>query len=359
MASACVRMHSGHGAALHRRASPRARRAACAAAKDDELRALEDELRDPSSPLEYLLPRPLRQLLLSCAGGGAAVALAVSVSQTLADPQLAAAEGSWHGTAIDAVVLALSVAGLFRESEGETRRVEERAATRSAQTARGQRSEDGRLLQVDDRWIVQRLERMAVADALPMLGRSKAEALQALVRTHRPRRVLEIGTFLGYSAIKIAQALEDDSCRVTSVERELRFVLSARRFLWQCNQGEREAGQPRVGQRVRVEWGEAAEVLARLGREGRTFDFLLLDGVPSETQLLAALAEPLLEAVAVVVAHNTVAFAGSLAPHLARVRAGDGGYSGSEAVACWWGWRGDVADALEVSVWRGPKGGGH
>lgn len=44
-----------------------------------------------------------------------------------------------------------------------------------------------------------------------------------------------MGTFLGYSAILMAQAVPEGS-KVFTIERDWKFVLSARRFLWQCNQ---------------------------------------------------------------------------------------------------------------------------
>jgi len=336
-------------AASLRRSSQR-----CAARADDneQRRVLEDELRDPSSPLEYLVPRAVRRIGWFAAAGGSSLALALGCSHALSSPALAAADGSSQSLLVNGAVLAGAVAALLAEERAETARVTARASTRAAQEARGERV-DSRLLQVDDAWIVKRLERMGAADNLPMLGPAKATALASIVAELQPRRVLEIGTFLGYSAIRMAQALPDDACSVTSIEKELRFVLSARRFLWQCNQGERSPGEPRIGRRVRVEWGDAAALLRRWADEGRTFDFCLIDGMPAETLQLALAAEPCLAPGATVVSHNALVFEKSLAPHIARVRAVDGPYSASRSIPAAFGWRGDVMDALEVSTWKG------
>lgn len=163
-------------------------------------------------------------------------------------------------------------------------------------------STSSRLKQVDDKWIVARLERWGAQarsgsrlaspapppcplqlqagryastliapplhllsqDQLPMVGPKKGAIVQDLVREHKPRRVLEarrllsalraatrqidseegaqhpcfapqVGTFLGYSAILMAQALPEGG-KVFTLEQDWKFVLAARRFLWQCNQ---------------------------------------------------------------------------------------------------------------------------
>jgi predicted O-methyltransferase YrrM len=264
-------------------------------------------------------------------------------------------------------VLLAAGAALVAESASEDARVAQRAASRAQQDALGDRetvprpgATEGatysRLKQVDDQWIAKRLERWAAQDNLPSIGATKGDDLQALIRASRPRAILEIGTFLGYSAIRAAQALEDDSCTVTTVERELQYVLSARRFLWQCNQGERAPGQARIGRRVRVEWGDAAAVLQRLGAKGARFDFLFVDGVPSESLAHLRAAEPLLLPGATVVAHNTLVFEKSLAAYVAHVRSPVNGYAASRAVATRFGARGDADDAFEVSTWRGSSG---
>lgn len=52
-------------------------------------------------------------------------------------------------------------------------------------------STSSRLKQVDDKWIVARLERWGAQDSLPMVGPKKGAILQDLVREYKPRRVLE------------------------------------------------------------------------------------------------------------------------------------------------------------------------
>ena len=64
-----------------------------------------------------------------------------------------------------------------------------------------------RLKEVDDEWIVRRLERWGRRDNMPFLGPDKAAVVQEEVRRRAPRCAVEVGGMCGYSGLKIAQAL--------------------------------------------------------------------------------------------------------------------------------------------------------
>ena len=275
------------------------------------------------------------------------------------------ATGGGQALAIDVTGLLLSAALLSAESAGQADRLAQRAATRDAQLAAGDRvaanpaqpSGGTKLAQVDDKWIVRRLERMAAAGGLPMVGPVKGKILQDLIRRHGVSRALEVGTFLGYSAILMAQALPPGG-QVVTLEADWANTLASRRFLWQCNQGDRSPGEPRVGQRVKVLQGDAAATMARLAASSpevrESFQLLFLDAAPKDAlaQLEAAL--PLLAPGCVVVADNAVVFAASLAPYLAAVREKGGRFESSTLVEMPLEWTGGkVADGMEVSILRG------
>jgi predicted O-methyltransferase YrrM len=92
-----------------------------------------------------------------------------------------------------------------------------------------------------------------------------ARALQLLLRVAGARRVLEVGTLAGYSALWILRALPPDGT-LTTVERDRDRADTARRLL-------DESGE---GPRLRVIVGEASEVLAGL-RQEEPFDAVFLD----------------------------------------------------------------------------------
>ena len=64
-----------------------------------------------------------------------------------------------------------------------------------------------KLKEVDDEWILRRLERWGERSGMPFLGPEKGAILQEIVSDKAPRTVVEGGGMCGYSAIKLAQAL--------------------------------------------------------------------------------------------------------------------------------------------------------
>jgi predicted O-methyltransferase YrrM len=96
----------------------------------------------------------------------------------------------------------------------------------------------------------------------------QGQLMALLVRLMGARRVLEVGTFTGYSALVVALALPDGGS-VVACDVSEEWTSIARRF-W------REAG---VKDRVDLRLGPALETLARLEDEGaaHTFDFAFID----------------------------------------------------------------------------------
>jgi len=90
--------------------------------------------------------------------------------------------------------------------------------------------------------------------------------IQFLIRLHRPNRVLEIGTFVGHSAISLALAMPDGGELIT-LEKFDHFAEIARRNISANN----------LESRVRVIEGDAKVSLVNLS-SGPNFDFVYLDG---------------------------------------------------------------------------------
>ena len=96
------------------------------------------------------------------------------------------------------------------------------------------------------------------------IGPETGRLLQVLLSSIGARRVLEVGTLGGYSAIWMARALPPDG-RLLSLEAEPRHAEFARRWL-------QRAG---VEDRVEVRVGRALELLPAL--DGERFDAVFLD----------------------------------------------------------------------------------
>ena len=66
--------------------------------------------------------------------------------------------------------------------------------------------------------LLQRLEAEAAREHIPIVGPVVGELLFILARVMGARRILELGTATGYSAIYLAQAVASESGRVITLE---------------------------------------------------------------------------------------------------------------------------------------------
>ena len=112
-----------------------------------------------------------------------------------------------------------------------------------------------------------RLERetyLRVINPRMISGHLQGKFIEMLVRMLRPRRVLEIGTFTGYSALSIARGLEEGALLDTiEVDDELEDI-AAKYF---------EASE--YGSRIRQHIGSALDIVPRLGE---CYDMVFIDG---------------------------------------------------------------------------------
>ena len=85
-------------------------------------------------------------------------------------------------------------------------------------------------------------------------GHLQGRLLKMLTELQRPRRVLEIGTYAGYSALCIAEGLPDGDCRVYTIEIEDEMEDFIRRQL----------SESPYGERVELLIGDAMEIIPGL-----------------------------------------------------------------------------------------------
>jgi caffeoyl-CoA O-methyltransferase len=125
-----------------------------------------------------------------------------------------------------------------------------------------------------------------------MVGRIEGNFLALLVRTLRARRVLELGTFTGYSSIAMARALPVDGRLITcDVNEETTEI--ARRYA-------REAG---VVDRIDYRLGPALETVGGLDGE---FDLVFIDADKVNYVNYYEATLPLLAASGLMVVDNTL-----------------------------------------------------
>lgn len=102
--------------------------------------------------------------------------------------------------------------------------------------------------------------------AIMQVPPEQAQFMQFLIRLITARKVLELGTFTGYSALAMAYALPDDGELITC-DINPEWTAIAKRF-WQ------EAKQDN---KIQLRLAPALDSLTQLIKEGYRFDFIFID----------------------------------------------------------------------------------
>lgn len=170
------------------------------------------------------------------------------------------------------------------------------------------------------------------------VGDRKGEILDAELRRARPARVLEIGAFCGYSAVRIARLLREWDGSLRSIEASRAHAEVARETVALAG----------LADRVEVIHGKAEDVIPTLAGP---FDLVFLDHwkdlyLPDLRRIEA---HGLLRPGSVVVADNVGLF--DVGDYLDYVRSG-GRYE-SRNVASSVEYRDALPDAVEISLFRG------
>ena len=111
------------------------------------------------------------------------------------------------------------------------------------------------------------MEQYAQTHHVPIMQLSGIEALSQILRIQNPKSILEIGTAIGYSAIRMAKALPNTS--IVTIERDTNRVEVAKQFIAKSN----------VESQITVIEGDALEV--EIDRNS-TFDAVFIDAAKGQ-----------------------------------------------------------------------------
>jgi len=184
--------------------------------------------------------------------------------------------------------------------------------------------------------VLAEIERLAKANGWPIIGPERGKFLDEAVSRHRPKSVLEVGTFVGYSAIRIARLLPPGG-RIICVEIDPDKAKAAKG-------NAKRAGVERL---IDVRLGDAKEVIPTLTND---FDLVFLDANKSEYLSYLKLIEPRLRTGAVVVADNVKRWEVELKDYLTYVRESGAYYT--ERIGFAPTFEAEEMDAIQVSVKR-------
>ena len=116
--------------------------------------------------------------------------------------------------------------------------------------------------------LLERMEKFAAENNHPIADPEVAQLMRILVKTKKPRRMIEVGTNIGYSVIVMGREC-DAGATIETIELDRATLSTAREFV----------GEASLPCHVVFHHGAALDVLPRL--EG-SFDFAFIDCVKTE-----------------------------------------------------------------------------
>jgi predicted O-methyltransferase YrrM len=183
--------------------------------------------------------------------------------------------------------------------------------------------------------VLKRLEKMAERESLPSIGPTKGIIIADVIQSYKPRKILEIGTLYGYSAILMGSMLpEENEGKVITIEIDKESANIARKNIEDAA----------LANKVEVIVGDALEIIPKLHEK---FDMVFFDGTKEEYFKYLKLVEKSLKKCAVVVADKGV-FEETIYDFLEYGR--NSGQYESSFIETELEFNKDVKDAIEISI---------
>ncbi|NLN14726.1 MAG: O-methyltransferase [Tissierellia bacterium] len=112
------------------------------------------------------------------------------------------------------------------------------------------------------------MEEYAEENHVPIVQPEVAQLMKVILRMKKPKRILEIGTAIGYSALLMAETLKGD-CSITTIERREDMVELAQDFI----------SRSPYEDKIEIIRGDALEVLYQLDEK---YDLIFMDAAKGQ-----------------------------------------------------------------------------
>jgi predicted O-methyltransferase YrrM len=136
------------------------------------------------------------------------------------------------------------------------------------------------------------LEDYARENNVPIIEPEVGQLIKVLLKLHKPKEILEVGTAIGYSALLMAHSLQGD-WSITTMERNPQMIEKARENF-------RESG---LEDRIRIIEGDARETFPHLTKK---YDFIFLDAAKGQYMEFLGYAKDLLKPGGLIVSDNVL-----------------------------------------------------
>lgn len=117
------------------------------------------------------------------------------------------------------------------------------------------------------------LEKDALENHVPIIKKETQGLLKFLLRMQQPKRILEVGTAIGFSALFMSENTNPD-CIITTIEKVPMRLVVAEKNLSSDVYPDKD--------KITLKRGEALEVLKTLVEEKQQYDFVFLDAAKAQ-----------------------------------------------------------------------------
>lgn len=148
-------------------------------------------------------------------------------------------------------------------------------------------------LPVQNNWVSE-LEQQAAIDHVPIMEPVSMHFMMLQVKLKQPQRILEIGTAIGYSALRMLEAHPDTT--IVTIERdEQRYQQAVTNI--------KHAGKQ---EQINLMYGDAKDIMNELITDKETFDLIFIDAAKGQYKYFFELAHQLLTKNGLIISDNVL-----------------------------------------------------
>lgn len=148
-------------------------------------------------------------------------------------------------------------------------------------------------LPIQEDW-VHKLEQQAKKDHVPIMEPVSMHYVMQLIRLKQPKHILEIGTAIGYSALRMVEAYPEAT--IITIEKDEQRYNQA---ITNINDVQKQA-------QIKVIYGDALEKIEALATANEKFDFIFIDAAKGQYKRFFELANPLLTKGGLILSDNVL-----------------------------------------------------
>ena len=141
--------------------------------------------------------------------------------------------------------------------------------------------------------VLEKIEEQAHIDNVPIIRKEMESFLRVMLYIKKPKRILELGTAVGYSAILMSECIDEDG-KITTIENYEKRIVEAKKNIELSGKG----------QIIELLEGDATEVMKTL--PSQQFDFVFMDAAKAQYNYFLPEVSRLMKKGAVLITDNVL-----------------------------------------------------